>query len=393
MAVLGLLGTGMFAADERPQNWREVTLLEFPNGAAPLTAMTSQMLSEDVDDYTYNWWEKVADMGFYFVNDATIANDETETTIKIDDGNGNDRDDRIRNRDIIWVPRTGERMIATANGVAGTGVVVTRDWHNDGTYGILDDDELINLGPAYEEGAAIGSGLQVRPTKRTNYTQIFRHPIEQTRSARRTRLRSGSAIAEAKREALMWHTLAIEKSFLLGKARDTTLNGQRQSTTDGFENYVTTNVFTPASGIVTNTLWRGYMENLFKYGNTEKLLLCGNGLLNVLETLANEGVAMHIVPGDTIVYGMRLIRLRSTFGDLLVRSHPLLSMQPTLTSWGFFIDMEFLRYRYMDDTAYIPDRQSPGEDLTKMEYLTECGLEFHFENAHAMIQGATSFAP
>jgi len=43
MAIQGLRGSGNFAADERPKNWREAVLHLFPNGNVPLTALTNQM--------------------------------------------------------------------------------------------------------------------------------------------------------------------------------------------------------------------------------------------------------------------------------------------------------------------------------------------------------------
>ena len=39
MAVAGLRGTGDWATDERPKNFREMILWRNPNGMAPLTAL------------------------------------------------------------------------------------------------------------------------------------------------------------------------------------------------------------------------------------------------------------------------------------------------------------------------------------------------------------------
>ena|SRR3990167_5483722 len=58
MAVAGLRGTGDWATDERPKNFREYILWRRPNGSAPLTALLSKMKSEKVDDPEYAWWEE-----------------------------------------------------------------------------------------------------------------------------------------------------------------------------------------------------------------------------------------------------------------------------------------------------------------------------------------------
>ena len=55
---LGMRGSGSFAADQRPKNWREMILYLYPNGSAPLTAMLSKMGESSVDDPEFNWWTK-----------------------------------------------------------------------------------------------------------------------------------------------------------------------------------------------------------------------------------------------------------------------------------------------------------------------------------------------
>ena len=48
-AVLGMRGTGSYAAGERPENWRQAILLLFPSGDAPLTAILSKMRESPTD--------------------------------------------------------------------------------------------------------------------------------------------------------------------------------------------------------------------------------------------------------------------------------------------------------------------------------------------------------
>jgi hypothetical protein len=46
-----------------------------------------------------------------------------------------------------------------------------------------------------------------------------------------------------------------------------------------------------------------------------------------------------------------------------------------------------LKYRYVDDTSFKKDRQDPGTDGSKDEYLTECGLEYHHPSAFGILNG------
>lgn len=54
MAFLGMRGTGDWATDERPMNWRQGILLLYPNGSAPLTAILSKMGEQKVDDAQFH---------------------------------------------------------------------------------------------------------------------------------------------------------------------------------------------------------------------------------------------------------------------------------------------------------------------------------------------------
>ena len=58
MAVAGLRGTGDWATDERPKNFREMILWRNPNGMAPLTALLSKMKTESTDDPEFAWYEE-----------------------------------------------------------------------------------------------------------------------------------------------------------------------------------------------------------------------------------------------------------------------------------------------------------------------------------------------
>jgi hypothetical protein len=49
-AFLGMRGTGSWATDQRPKSYRELILMLYPNGTAPLTAIMSKLKSEVVTD-------------------------------------------------------------------------------------------------------------------------------------------------------------------------------------------------------------------------------------------------------------------------------------------------------------------------------------------------------
>src|SRR5262245_58444863 len=58
MAFQGMRGTGNWAVDERPLNWRQGILYLYPNGRAPLTGLLSKMGEETTTDPQFHRWTK-----------------------------------------------------------------------------------------------------------------------------------------------------------------------------------------------------------------------------------------------------------------------------------------------------------------------------------------------
>src|SRR5580765_4814587 len=81
MAFAGLRGTGKFATDERPTEFRESILFLDPNGQAPLTAMMAKVKKEATGSAQINWWEEKLDITRVQLN---AANTGGSTTFSID---------------------------------------------------------------------------------------------------------------------------------------------------------------------------------------------------------------------------------------------------------------------------------------------------------------------
>ena len=79
MTTLGMRGTGSFAADHRPENYREKYLMLEPNGSAPLTAILSMLPSEATDDPEFHNFRKDLP-SFTFTHSGTAANNATTLT-------------------------------------------------------------------------------------------------------------------------------------------------------------------------------------------------------------------------------------------------------------------------------------------------------------------------
>lgn len=389
MPVLGLRGTGSFTADvDRPRNWREGILYLFPNGEAPLTALLSKLKSESTDDPHFFWFEKPLQDQRLQINGAQT---NVDTTIEIKP-TGVSNEKNFKAGHLVLNERTEEIFIVASDPAVADTLTVVRGVGEVAGAAMNDGDNIVIVGSAYEEGASVPTAVSYDPSNAFNYCQIFRNSVQITRTAKKTRLRTEAQYEEAKRETLQYHSVEMERAFIYGQRNQLTVNGQLRRTTRGITKWITTNT-ADMGGTVTESDFDDKMEEAFRYGSNEKLALIGSTALNVLNKMAkNRGQIMLDVDREE-AYGMQLTKYVSPFGVLYLKMHPLFNIHPEWRKNMLILDTGKLVYRYIDDTDFLTDRQAPGDDAKKDEFLTECGLEVHHEKAHAYYKNITTFAP
>lgn len=346
-----------------------------------------------------NWWEK----SFALKAVALAADAGTGTSLTLTSGGL-----ELKDGDILWAMQTGEMMRVNGDPASDTVITVTRSWGATAATTIDYDGNNVNpnlyrVGNAYEEGSDAPTGINYDPTKKYNYTQIFRNTLEATRTATKTRLRTGDSVREAKRECLEMHSEDMEKAFWFGERIETTHNSKPIRTLGGIEKTWID------SGNVVNVAGASYsmddieerMFEMFKYGSSEKMAFVGNRALLTIQQIIRLNASYQLHQGQK-EFGMNVSRLVSPFGELVMKSHPLFNQMVGGTtgtgpyygveSWMFVLDMDDLTYVYIDDTKYEPKLQDNGIDGLKSGYLTECSIEVHHPLNHYLIKGLATAA-
>ena len=418
---LGMRGNGNWVTDQRPKNYREKVLQLWPNGAAPLTAMLSKMSSEKVDDPEFNWWTKVHD-----TQRSAITGVYTNAALSAAYASGGTTGQvlylKMAAADIVR-HRVGQQVLlrdASNMLVDVNAKVVAREENGASSYigcklleaddnGVTTDlsdcDTCIIIGNVNSEGAAMPDALAFDPTKFYNYTQIFRTPLSITRTAMQTRLRTGDQLKEARRECLEYHSVDMEKAFMFGIPTESTgSNSKPERSTGGIIHFIRTNAPTNIFNYVTDSSYSGQawttgganwldacLEQLFRYGDTEKLIYCGSGTLLGIQRLAATLGTVNIEPMETD-YGIKVTRWITPFGTVNFKTHPLFSQETTLRHAALVIEPKNLKYRFVQDTKFKADTNlnSGGQaaiDGINEEYLTAAGLEIHFPQTMGLLYG------
>jgi len=421
MAFLGMRGDGDWAADQRPKHWREMILYLYPNGSAPLTAMLSKMKSQKVSDPEYNWWTKnlasqsTAVSAVYGPSSDTGVNDAGATAGQF-----------------IWVDvtsstefRVGHQVLLRDASVVSSDcnakVVEITSATKIKTKLLEDDpadpsawDTIMVIGSINAEGAGIPDALAYDPVKYYNYTQIFRTSLDITRTARKTRLRTGDQYKEMKRECLELHSIEMEKAFFHGiKSENTGSNSKPERTSQGIISFIkehaAANVFNYTAAddsVASSAAWitsgENYLdvnlEKVFRHGSQEKVAFCGSGAVLGINQLAKKAGQVQLRPRDG-AYGLKVVEWLTPFGTLMLKTHPLFSYEATNRNRMVVVDPEKIQFNYIDDTFFKKDDQVKkggsygGLDATKEEFLTEGGLEMHHPLCHGIFDGVGLAAP
>ena len=424
-AFLGMRGTGDWQTDERPKNWRETILYLYPNGTAALTAILSKMGSEKVDDPQFHWWTKMLQE-----QGGTVAGTFSDV------GLSTTYDDHSKNKgDIVYAKcaesvaghfRVGHqallrltnkysidtvgKVVESVQSGANSYVAVRLLEDDKGSAGDDAHDYIMAIGTINAEGAVMPDPIAYDPVKWWNYTQIFRTPLSITRTAQRTRLRTTEAYQEAKREALEYHSIEMERAILFGvPTEEIGANGKPERTTMGLINAIrggytghggrAGHVFDAPTDLSSNDTWIDEgeewldekLEEIFRYGSDEKMALCGTGALLGINRLVKAKGTFEYQP-TTAAYGIQVVKWTTPFGVINLKTHPLFSYEETMRHSMVLFEPNNIKFRFIDDTTFYEEgeQQNTGygrKDSRDEEYLTEAGLEYHHPVSWGLLTG------
>lgn len=414
---VGLRATGDLAANERPQHWRAGVMKLFPNGSAPLTALTTLMKSEKVTDYYYHWWDELlttqraavvagqcydeASLTTAYVLGAAAAAG-TNHFFKI----ATEADTKMfrighvilmRDASDHTVDLVGKCILVQPNGVNSViGVqLLEADDNSTLNHDLSTVDTLLVIGNANPQGGTRPTAIGQAPEENYNYTQIFRDPLDLARTLMHTKLRTEQAYPRAKRTALEQHSIGMEKAFMWG-IRYSTIgsNGKPETYTGGLlqtikaAGTVQDYSLDPAAAysgktwVTAGVDWIDeHLEEIFRYGSTERLAFCGSGALLGIQRLVRT-LGVYQINARTTDFGLQVREWVTPFGQVTLVTHPLFSYEATNRNSMVIIEPANIIYNYIDDTFFKPDKSDTegggtGKDGKEEEYLTECGLEHH----------------
>jgi hypothetical protein len=353
--TVGIFNTGNFTTDLAKKSFSAMITRLMPNGSAPLFALTS-MLSDEIADATEHGFftkttvfpEGKINLGAGYT--ASAVSFELDTTVNLLPGM------------LMRIERTGENVII--NSVLGaTTITVTRSTGTVAAAAILDDDDLYQVGTAFEESSTRPSANNIVPVRVTNLTQIFRNTWAISGSAAATQVIAGDTTeAENRHDAAAFHATNIESGIIFGQKSEGTRNGQPFRTMDGLISMIEQPAFYPPSyGGATNsftaggtTNWTqllGFLDPVFDQttdpkGARERVLFVGGSAKLVINEIARLNGQTQLLDGQTN-FGMEFSTLTTPRGKFRLIEHPLFNTNAIWSKMALAVDLPTFRLAYL----------------------------------------------
>ena len=402
------LQTGLFAANNAAGNPAEMNkrsfagqmLRRFPNGSAPMFALTSQSGKSKAMASTHGYFSKTMSFLVVTTTATQVAGDTTFAVLPSTVG--------VTPGMLFWNNRTFEviRILTTPSLTSWT---VTRGFGRVAAAAVNIGDRWVQAGTAFEEGSNRPTARRLDIQYIPNYTQIFRNAWALTDTARAsyTEMAGVSNISENKNECAMLHSVDIESAMIFSQpvmnvAGATPIHAT-QGVMDALRQYAPANVNVAAATTNFDQLV-ALVEPAFLFstniGNAKnRTVFCDAVGMRVLNAIGRRSGQVQMTTKET-KFGMRYTEFAFYKGTLDLVEHPILNgLSFAATGMMLVMDMPALKLAYMDGRDTVHEEYSPlpgtqsgdsGIDAQGGSLLSELAVELVNPSACALVTGLTA---
>lgn len=355
----GIFNTSLNPAELNTRSFAGTILRLFPNGSAPLFALTSQAGKSKAKSSTHGYFSKT----MTFVKTTSTAGDLVgATTLTVGSTTG------MTPGMVLHNTRTRENILVVTV-ASGTTITVTRAFGRVAAAALNAADNLIQVGTAFAEGSTRPAARQLATTYVPNYTQIFRNAWGLTDTARASLAEMGySNIAESRKDCAMFHSVDIESAILFGQPKMDTSGTQpihaTQGIIDAIYQYASGNV-NAAGATTTYDQLVGLVEEAWTYSTDAANPKSRTGFVDatamkVIHQIARLSGMIEMVQSETS-FGMQFTKMKFYKGEINLIEHPLMNGIATAATGSMLVlDLPALKLAYMDGRDTVAEEYNIG---------------------------------
>lgn len=379
--VTGTRSTGNITANKIVVDMSEDIALLDPDEAPFMSFLKLAKKNVQVaSSFKFEWMEDELGARWDAVNNGA-GYTNSDTAIVVDDGT------IFSARDIIKVPRTGEVMSVTS--ISTNTITVVRGFGTTAAAALVDNDPLVIIGNANEEGSGTRTLTSTLEVAKYNYMQIFKTPYGVTNTQAATTLYGGKDINYQRKKKGVEHKIDMARAFYFGELKSDTSGTNPRRTTKGLLSFLTANNYDAGGNLTQSEFDNNVSEVVFKHGSKKKILSCSARFLSVVNGWATGKLQLN---QEAKSYGLSIFEYVTPFGTYMMMNDQRILEGAVYGGYGIVIDPANIKYRYLKgrDTHIETGIQANDADEEKEQYVTEAGLEVRQAQTHAVITGVTN---
>lgn len=435
---VGMRGTLDFLTNVDPQNWRQTIYQLKPNGSTILTALMSAAKTESIENTHHNWWTRTMSaqggtVASIYIDEA-LATEYVYASHQATQGIAGAvvyakcaaavAKEFVAGKQVILVD-TDRRdvdlngyVVGVAINGASSYVAIRLEEADDNsavaaTYNLATVDAMYVIGSKHAQGGNRPDAITWDPTQITNVTGISRTAVDLSRTAAKTKTRTGDPLADAHDQALLMHGYELEKKLLFSKLDTSSVgaNGKPMYSQMGLKQFLQTYASTHVDDYTLNTSYTGaawtdsnggidYVDALLyeimshspeepgMWGSDSLLALCGPGAMQGITKLvrAHSTYQTEFMESG---FGMDITKWVTPAGSLNLKLYPMFQQIPRFSNTMLVVDLNYLSYIPFadDDTHLVTNAEllrkglpvsATGKDGIDEEWLTENTWEFRY---------------
>lgn len=397
MALLsGVFNTSLNPAELNMRSFAGTMLRLFPNGSAPLFALSSQLGKSSAKSSTHGYFSKTMS----FIKTTSTAGDLVGANLLTVGSNVG-----MTVGMVLHNPRTRENMLVVSPIPAGTTTInVTRAFGRVAAAAINAADTLMQVGTAFAENSLRPAARQLATVYIPNFTQIFRNAWALSDTARASLAEQGySNIAESRKDCSTFHSVDIESAIIWGQPIMDTTGSQpihaTQGVIDAVEQYAPGNT-NAAAATTTFAQLVTLLEPAFQFStdmsNAKTRVLFGDSTaVKVINDIGRASGQVYITQNETS-FGMNFTKFKFYKGEINIIEHPLMNGLG-LSGNALVMDMPALKLAYMEGRDTKPEEYGGngkavelGTDGVGGSLTTELAVELINPYSCAYITGLTA---
>ena len=354
-------------AELNKRSFADMILRLFPNGSAPLYALSAKMGKKKAVSSTHGYFSKT----WSFVTTTSTSGDTSvATTLTVGSTAGMFANQVLT---IITTASTLWENVKVVSITNATQVVVVRGFGRVAGQTVPSGARIVGTGSAFAEGSTRPGARAQKSVYIPNYTQIFRNAwgLTDTARASMTEVAGYANVSENRKDCALFHSIDMEAAIIYWQPQMDTSGAQPVHTTQGIidammqytdgasnDNVVQAASTTNYSQLIT-LVEAPFFWSTDAGSSNERVGFCDRKAMKVLTDVGRNSGQIQIMTSETS-FGMKFTSFQFYGGVINLVQHPLMNGLDAAGGNLLIVDLSAVKLAFLEGRDAVPEEYGVG---------------------------------